>query len=203
MTYTSVKPFNACENMGSMPNSRNIALIVTTWNILNYQIPHSMCEVSVSWDLRSFYHQFIKNYSNIVMPLMELTQKNNSFTWSSSAAKAFDNLKTTFTYDPILIHAGLEKPFIIEADASYFAQGSILSQNGDDGKLQFKRSNVTAQCAIGVTLLQPAYFVVVLGHLLLPLVLSLYPLWCHYSQIFFTLPLVISALLYIRPTHPK
>ena len=40
-----------------------------------------------------------------------------------------------FTSAPILLHADLEKPFIIEADASNFAIGSILSQVGDDGKL--------------------------------------------------------------------
>ena len=47
---------------------------------------------------------------------------------------AFDSLKKTFTSTPIPAHVDLEKPFIIEADAS-FALGSILSQQGDDEKL--------------------------------------------------------------------
>ena len=44
------------------------------------------------------------------------------------------SLKKAFTSAPILAHVGLEKPFIIEADLSDFALGSILSQQGDDEK---------------------------------------------------------------------
>ena len=69
------------------------------------------------------------------MPLTQLTQKNRPFKWTSSAATAFDNLKQAFTSAPILVHVNLEKPFIIEADASDFALGSVLSQIGDDEKL--------------------------------------------------------------------
>jgi hypothetical protein len=69
------------------------------------------------------------------MPLTELTKKNRSFKWSASATRSFDNLKKAFTSAPILVHADQSKPFIIEADASDFALGSILSQVGDNGKL--------------------------------------------------------------------
>ena len=48
---------------------------------------------------------------------------------------AFENLKKAFTSAPILAHVDPEKPFIIEADASDFALGSILSQQGNDEKL--------------------------------------------------------------------
>ena len=48
---------------------------------------------------------------------------------------AFESLKKAFTSTPILAHVDTEKPFIIEADASDFALGSILSQQGDDEKL--------------------------------------------------------------------
>ena len=48
---------------------------------------------------------------------------------------AFESLKKAFTSALILAHVDPEKPFIIEADASDFALGSILSQQGDDEKL--------------------------------------------------------------------
>jgi hypothetical protein len=48
---------------------------------------------------------------------------------------AFNNLKQAFTSAPIFIHVNLEKPFFMEADASDFALGSVLSQLGDDDKL--------------------------------------------------------------------
>jgi hypothetical protein len=44
-------------------------------------------------------------------------------------------LKQAFTSAPILVHVDLDKPFIIEADASDFSLGSILSQIVDNNKL--------------------------------------------------------------------
>ena len=69
------------------------------------------------------------------MPLIQLTKKNRSFSWTTDVKRAFTNLKKAFTLAPILGHVDPQKPFIIEADASDFALGSILSQQGMDGKL--------------------------------------------------------------------
>jgi hypothetical protein len=43
-------------------------------------------------------------------------------------------LKQALTSNPIILHADLSKPFIVEVDASDFALGSILLQSADDGK---------------------------------------------------------------------
>ena len=67
--------------------------------------------------------------------LTQLTRKGQSFVWSEEADMAFKSLKKAFTSAPILAHVDPEKPFIIEADASDFALGSILSQRGNDEKL--------------------------------------------------------------------
>jgi hypothetical protein len=83
----------------------------------------------------NFYRKFIKDYSKIVLPLTQLTQKNQPFIWSTSANTAFEGLKLAFTSTPILMHVDLAKHFIVEEDASDFALGSVLSQNGDDGQL--------------------------------------------------------------------
>ena len=103
--------------------------------ILDWRTPCSVRDVQCFLGFANFYRKFIKNYSNIVLPLTELTKRNQSFEWNLSAAMAFDNLKQAFTSAPILIHVDLEKPFTMEADASDFALGSVLSQLGDDEKL--------------------------------------------------------------------
>ena len=54
---------------------------------------------------------------------------------SPEANKAFTQLKEAFTSAPMLAHIDLENPFTIEADASDFALGSILSQPDKDGLL--------------------------------------------------------------------
>ena len=48
---------------------------------------------------------------------------------------AFEGRNKAFTLVPVLAHVDPQKPFIIEADASDFALGSILSRQGDDEKL--------------------------------------------------------------------
>ena len=45
------------------------------------------------------------------------------------------DLKKAITSAPILAHVDPHQPFIIEADASDFSLGSILSQQGVDGQL--------------------------------------------------------------------
>ena len=64
-----------------------------------------------------------------------MESEHNTITKEFSASKAFESLKLAFMCAPILVHDDLAKPFIMEADASDFALGSILSQMGDDDKL--------------------------------------------------------------------
>ena len=52
----------------------------------------------------------------------------------ASSAEAFGSLKRAFTMAPILAHVDLTKRFILEADASDFVLGSVLSQTGGEEK---------------------------------------------------------------------
>ena len=92
-----------------------------------------MRDVQCFLGFANFYRKFIKDYTKVVLPLTQLTQKDQL--WSSDAAEAFESLKRAFTTAPILADVDPTKRFILEADASDFALGSILSQNGDDGQL--------------------------------------------------------------------
>ena len=81
--------------------------------------------------LSQIHKELLKDYHAI----NRAYAKNKRFTWNPNAEKAFENPKQAFTTAPILFYANLEKPFIIEADASHFALGCILSQNAHDEKL--------------------------------------------------------------------
>ena len=74
----------------------------------------------------NFYRKFIKDYSQLILPLTQLTKKGQSFVWTKEADTAFVDLKKAFTSTPILTHVDPQKPFIIEAGASDYALGSIL-----------------------------------------------------------------------------
>ena len=95
--------------------------------ILEWQPPRSVRDAQCFLRFASFYRKFIWNYSKIMLPLTQLTKKNEAFVWTIEADTSFTQLKEAFTSPPILAHIDSKKPFTIEADASNFILGSILS----------------------------------------------------------------------------
>ena len=67
-----------------------------------------------------FYRKFIQDYAKLILFLTQLA-------WTNEADTAFLDLKKAFTSAPILAHVDPQKPFIMEANMSDFALGSILS----------------------------------------------------------------------------
>src|ERR1700726_702205 len=103
---------------------------VTSW-----PAPRSTLDIQTFLGLANFYRQFIKDFSKTIAPITKLLQKNVQFHWNAAADKAFKTLKKAFTTAPILKHFDYSRPAVVEADASDFAQGGVLSQRGDDGVL--------------------------------------------------------------------
>jgi len=56
-----------------------------------------------------------------------LTRKNVKWQWGKEQQKAFNKLKGIFTTRPVLVASDLDKEFRIEADASNYATGGVLS----------------------------------------------------------------------------
>jgi len=83
----------------------------------------------------NFYQRFIRDYSRVAKPLMDLTKKNEKWTCSKEAQAAFEELKMRFTSAPILAHFDPTKQVIIETDASDFAIGAVLSQRYEENRL--------------------------------------------------------------------
>jgi transposase InsO family protein len=127
---------NQVEFLGYIVSSSGISMDPTkVQTILDWKTPQSVRDVQCFLGFANFYRKFIKDYSKIVLPLTQLTQKDQVFIWSTNANSAFEGLKQAFTSAPILIHVDPAKRFVLEADASDFALGSVLSQTGDDGRL--------------------------------------------------------------------
>ena len=82
----------------------------------------------------NFYQCFISHYLAIARPLINVLKgqgdkkSSSSFQWGTEQQQAFDELKTTFTSTPMLIHFDLDKAIRIEIDALGFAIVGILSQ---------------------------------------------------------------------------
>ena len=87
------------------------------------------------------FRRFIKNYARIAEPLNNLIGcdnaklKNHPVTLSPEAKDAFNILKQKCMTAPVLAFADLEKPFLLETDASALGLGAVLQQVQADGKL--------------------------------------------------------------------
>ena len=66
--------------------------------------PKKVKDIQFFLDFTNFYCWFIFNYSDIVIPLTCLTQKNIPWKFDSSCQDAFNSLKKAFTSAPILTH---------------------------------------------------------------------------------------------------
>ena len=87
-----------------------------------------------------YFRRFIKNFAKIAKPLQDLLGcsnsqlKNHLVMLSEQALAAFHTLKEKCATAPVLAYADLEKPFLLEMDASGERLGAVLQQVQDDGK---------------------------------------------------------------------
>ena len=84
--------------------------------ILGWEAPQSVKGVQSFIGFANFYRKFIKDFSEIIRPMMALVQKDISFQWNEAADQAFVRLKKIFTTAPILALFDHERETIIEVD---------------------------------------------------------------------------------------
>ena len=80
--------------------------------------------------LVNYYRRFIRNLAKIAAPLTELLKKDNPFVWSSLQESAFRMLKQVMTQAPVLAIFDPSKNVTVHTDASQFAIGAVLMQEG-------------------------------------------------------------------------
>ena len=77
-----------------------------------------------------YYRYFIPKYSEIARPLLDLTKKNIVWKWEERQQQAFEELKRRMCQGPVLQQPDFGKKFYLQADASLYGVGAILSQEG-------------------------------------------------------------------------
>jgi len=93
--------------------------------------------------LVNYYRRFIKSYSAIAAPLMDLLKKNRVWDWSSKCQGAFEALKRAVTEEPVLTLPEFSKPYEVHTDASDFAIGGMLMQEGHPVAYESRKLNDT------------------------------------------------------------
>ncbi len=59
---------------------------------------------------------FVCRYAKIVVPLFDLTKKDQNSLWTPAYQEAFDAFKLRLIKVPILVRPNFERPFILDVD---------------------------------------------------------------------------------------
>ncbi len=92
--------------------------------------PKSVKDIQKFLGLANYFRRFIRGYSVLAAPLSDLLRKGARFQWGLSQLRAFNALKRSLTEAPVLVTPDVHKPFEVVADASGYAIGAILLQEG-------------------------------------------------------------------------
>ena len=94
--------------------------------VFNWEQPTTITKVRSFLGLAGDYRRFIKNFSQIALPLTELTQKDVLLVLTSKSECSFQELKEKFTTAPVLILPDPHGLFEVYCDASKKGLGCML-----------------------------------------------------------------------------
>ncbi len=112
--------------------------------ILDWEPPRSVSALRSFLGLASYYCKFIKNFAKIATPLTNLLKKSSgTYEWDEACNEAFETLKGILVKTHVLKLPDFDKDFEIHSDASDFAIGGILVQDGRLVAFENKKLNMT------------------------------------------------------------
>ncbi|GKD20862.1 putative nucleotidyltransferase, ribonuclease H [Tanacetum coccineum] len=82
-------------------------------------------------------------YSAIASPLTDLLKKNKAWIWDEECQVAFESLKKAVMKEPVLRLPDVTMPFELHTDASDFAIGGVLMQDGHPIAFESQKLNET------------------------------------------------------------
>ncbi|XP_050889042.1 uncharacterized protein LOC127094226 [Lathyrus oleraceus] len=98
--------------------------------VLQWEALELVTEIRSFLGLAGYYRVFIKEFSKLALPLIQLNCKGKLFVWDVPYENSFIELKKMLTKTLVLILPGLNGPFVVYYDVSLMGLGSVLTQNG-------------------------------------------------------------------------
>ena len=92
--------------------------------------PTTVQEVRAFLSLANSFQKFMQGYSQMVSPLTDLTGTKKAWNWTDKCTEAFERVKYCLIHAPVLRMPDFSKPFEVMANASKFASGGVLFQEG-------------------------------------------------------------------------
>ncbi|GAW22450.1 hypothetical protein ANO14919_119870 [Xylariales sp. No.14919] len=99
--------------------------------ITNWKQPQNVKDVQKFLGFANFYRRFIRSFSTIAKALTKLLRKDSTWDWGPACDEAFAKLKAAFTSASTLAFFDPSRRTVVEADASDWASGGVLSQYVD------------------------------------------------------------------------
>ncbi|MDA4119333.1 MAG: reverse transcriptase domain-containing protein [Thaumarchaeota archaeon] len=100
--------------------------------VASWQYPRTVKGVQSFLGFCNFYRRFIRNYSQIAVPLTRLTRKDHQFIFSPECVEAFEELRRRLLSAPLLAHYDTDHQCLLETDASDTVIAAVFSQKGVD-----------------------------------------------------------------------
>jgi hypothetical protein len=108
-----------------------------------WQTPQNPTEVRQFLGFMGYYCYFVPNYSKIARPLLDLTKKTETWHWGPAQHATFLKLKSRMCSSPVLTQPDFNKCFYLQANASAYGVGAVLSQEGKTSPTLAKRTKPT------------------------------------------------------------
>jgi len=112
--------------------------------ILDWEPPKSVLALKSFLELASYYRKFIKNFAKMAAPLTNLLKKSTRiYKWDGACDEVFKTLKGILVKALVLKLPDFNKDFEIHSDASDFAIGKVLMQEGKPVAFESKKLSET------------------------------------------------------------
>jgi hypothetical protein len=99
-------------------------------DVLSWDTPKSVFDICSFLELPGYCRRFIKGFSKITKPMIEMLGKDKKFEWTANFESSFQEMKKSLTTTPVLVMPDMEKLFSIYYDTSGHGLGCILLQDG-------------------------------------------------------------------------
>lgn len=110
---------------GVKPNPRKVQIIQ------NLEIPNTQKKIKSFLGMTGFYRKFIRDYAKIAFPMTKFLKKNEKVNVNDpNFIAAFQKLKDILINPPILRYPNFNRKFKLITDASNYALGAVLTQDG-------------------------------------------------------------------------
>ena len=96
----------------------------------NWPVPKDVNDLRSFLGMANYFRRFVKDYAKMSVPLVSLLSTKRVWKWDAGCQEAFERIRHDLTHSPVLALPDFDKPFVVECDASDFAVGAVLFQEG-------------------------------------------------------------------------